>query len=186
MNVTNQQLAFARVQVQAARKADSPLVRRAHWQAAVFQLNSALEAYALELQRGAKLAFPLEKGRLLFTRMLSEFEAAGTGSAELGELVHLEQDAGSWLARTHQWAENLQDLGGDQNRQSLLAETSLTRSQQEETVKDAEAGRADRIELVDADAEPAGPAPFNEMLLQEALELAAELVGRQRESSSEW
>lgn len=175
MNATNQQLAFARIQAQAAHGASSAFNRRAHWQAAVIQLNLALECYAGELRELAKLKAALVPGEHLFRHLLKAFKASGKVSPELEELALLEQQPSSWLKVIQQWGRAPISLGSAIGRASILAETSLT----ELAVTSATA-----INVVNLAND--NPQPFDEALFDEALRAAHELIDRQRRCSAEY
>ncbi len=177
MNATNQQLAFARVQGQAAETAHSALTRRAHRQAGVFQLHLALEAYAAELLEPTKLRLSIQPGPKMFTDLLEGFRAAGRVSPELEELAGLEQDPSSWLCHLHQWFANLLNLGGEGRRSSVLAETSLTHPDVPETES------IGLINVTETEESRSGPSPA---LFTEVMESAKALIERQRGSGQEY
>ena len=175
MNATNQQLAFARIQAQAARSADSTFARRAHWQAAVIQLNLALECYAAELQELAKLKGQLKSGEGLFRCLLEEFEASAKVSPELEELAFLEQQPASWLSVVQQWGRTPVSLGSAIGRSSILAETTLT---------ELEAKSTSMINIVHVAND--GSQPFDEAIFEGALRETRELIDRQRLCNAEY
>lgn len=185
MNVTNQQLAFARVQAQAGENATSALARRAHWQAGVMQLGLALESYAAELRESAKLKVPVRPGAHMFSGLLEDFKAAGKASAELDELASLERNPASWLSILQQWTQDLLNLGGEggeRHHSSVLAETSLTQSGHAQS----KVRGADMIALIDVvEASDNAPA-FSESLFQDAIRSATVLIERQRGNSLEY
>jgi hypothetical protein len=174
MNATNQQLAFARIQVQAAESAASTLVRRAHWQACVLQLSLALESYASELCNAVKLDTAVRFGPRLFSHLAEDAHSMGRDSAELNELAQLEQEGSSWLAALGRWHQAVLSIGVESHKSSVLAETSLTEQE-----------RSDTIKLVEV-AEAAGAPGFGGDRLQNLLAEAAGLIERQRQNSAEY
>lgn len=177
MNLTNQQIAFARVQLEAGSQASSPLSRRAHWQAGVFQLSLALECYARELQEQNKIRDALEPGPKLFSHLSKSAQAVGKICMEAEQLAALEADPSSWLSRLWRWKSALISLGLEGRRRSVLAETSLT---------EAEKQQAGVIELVDLGGQGPHPSAFSEELLRETLNAFTALLERQRDDSAEF
>lgn len=189
MQISNQQLAFARVQAQAAATAGTQLMRRAHAQAGVFQLGAAMQAYAEELQQAAKQNFAVTPGPGMFTELLEKFQSQGLGSAELEELALLERDGQSWLRNLQQWNASLMSLWGAKRASSFLAETSLESTNGKGEDTDAEKERPDNagvITLIDVESMEANALSFSDALFEEAIKGAAELFERQRANSVEW
>ncbi len=174
--ITNQQLAFARIQTQAGASAKSPVVRLAHCQAAILQLVMALESYLVELEQLAKLKCPIRPVHGMFKHIQHEFEAQGYASAELDEWVDLEQDAASWLSILLRWRENVRDLKVA-GAPSVLGETSLTE----------QAVSADGlIRVVDVGGSSDVMPAVDASLLQTMVTSVSSLIERQRSNNLEY
>lgn len=177
MNLTNQQLTFARVQLEAAANATSTLSRRAHWQASVAQLVLALECYAGELQGLYGLKSPLSVGAELFSTLVRDAQHAGKVCVEAEQLASLEKDRTSWLSRLWQWQNNLPRLAMSTSRRSVLAETSLT---------EAEKQRSAGIDIIDVSEQEVDSLGFSEQRLKDTLNMFSSLVERQRSDGAEF
>lgn len=173
---TNQQLAFARVQHGALVQAADAMARRAHAQAAVWQLAQGLGSYAEEIKQLAKVKTSFMFGQGSFRQLHNAFSREGKASASLQELVRLEQEEGSWLYLLELWYAVLPELPLADAKTSVRSETTLTQHNNKP-------GRPDVIAVAQ---EPAEAITIDDSRLQGVIDDAWALVQRQRHDSAEY
>jgi len=98
LSVVNQRLYFCRLlleQLESAGGTSSPMLERALWQSALYQLESAYRFYLCEVASTYRCRQPEQIHSV--TELVAALELMGKHPSEAQEIANLEQLPGSWL-----------------------------------------------------------------------------------------